>query len=29
MVREDASVGFYGYVYDEYATAGAFNHQSS
>ncbi|MYS55608.1 alpha-mannosidase, partial [Streptomyces sp. SID6013] len=29
MVRQDAAVGFNGYVYDEYATAGAFNHQSS
>ncbi|MEV8090694.1 glycoside hydrolase family 38 C-terminal domain-containing protein [Streptomyces nigra] len=29
MVRQDATVGFNGYVYDEYATAGAFNHQSS
>lgn len=29
MVRQDAVVGFNGYVYDEYATAGAFNHQSS
>ncbi|MEU4144781.1 glycoside hydrolase family 38 C-terminal domain-containing protein [Streptomyces parvulus] len=29
MVRTDAVVGFNGYVYDEYATAGAFNHQSS
>ncbi|MFJ3022967.1 glycoside hydrolase family 38 C-terminal domain-containing protein [Streptomyces tendae] len=29
LVRQDAAVGFNGYVYDEYATAGAFNHQSS
>ncbi|MFJ8148824.1 glycoside hydrolase family 38 C-terminal domain-containing protein [Streptomyces sp. NPDC096048] len=29
MVRTDAVIGFNGYVYDEYATAGAFNHQSS
>ncbi|MER6441883.1 glycoside hydrolase family 38 C-terminal domain-containing protein [Streptomyces sp. NPDC001185] len=29
MVRQDAVIGFNGYVYDEYATAGAFNHQSS
>ncbi|WP_435193383.1 glycoside hydrolase family 38 C-terminal domain-containing protein [Streptomyces sp. NRRL F-5630] len=29
MVRQDAVVGFNGYVYDEYATAGGFNHQSS
>ncbi|MEU6289876.1 glycoside hydrolase family 38 C-terminal domain-containing protein [Streptomyces sp. NPDC046988] len=29
LVRQDAVVGFNGYVYDEYATAGAFNHQSS
>ncbi|MFB6789822.1 alpha-mannosidase [Streptomyces olivaceus] len=29
MVRQDAVVGLNGYVYDEYATAGAFNHQSS
>jgi Glycosyl hydrolases family 38 N-terminal domain/Glycosyl hydrolases family 38 C-terminal domain len=29
LVRQDATVGFNGYVYDEYATAGAFNHQSS
>ncbi|MFE0821611.1 glycoside hydrolase family 38 C-terminal domain-containing protein [Streptomyces sp. NPDC058794] len=29
MVRQDATVGFNGYLYDEYATAGAFNHQSS
>ncbi|MFC9955932.1 glycoside hydrolase family 38 C-terminal domain-containing protein [Streptomyces nigra] len=29
ILRQDAAVGFNGYVYDEYATAGAFNHQSS
>ncbi|MFJ2263746.1 hypothetical protein ACIOKD_36580 [Streptomyces sp. NPDC087844] len=29
LVRQDAVIGFNGYVYDEYATAGAFNHQSS
>ncbi|MFG2923162.1 glycoside hydrolase family 38 C-terminal domain-containing protein [Streptomyces sp. NPDC048305] len=29
LVRQDATVGFNGYVYDEYATAGGFNHQSS
>ncbi|MET9157265.1 glycoside hydrolase family 38 C-terminal domain-containing protein [Streptomyces parvulus] len=29
MVRADAVIRFNGYVYDEYATAGAFNHQSS
>ncbi|WP_329524594.1 alpha-mannosidase [Streptomyces jietaisiensis] len=29
MVRQDAAVGLNGYVYDEYATAGGFNHQSS
>ncbi|MEV5607281.1 glycoside hydrolase family 38 C-terminal domain-containing protein [Streptomyces sp. NPDC052225] len=29
MVRQDAVIGFNGYVYDEYATAGGFNHQSS
>lgn len=29
LVRQDAAIGFNGYVYDEYATAGAFNHQSS
>ncbi len=29
MVRQDAAVGFNGYLYDEYATAGGFNHQSS
>ncbi|MDQ0785011.1 glycoside hydrolase family 38 C-terminal domain-containing protein [Streptomyces sp. B3I8] len=29
LVRQDAVVGFNGYVYDEYATAGGFNHQSS
>ncbi|MFH8469196.1 glycoside hydrolase family 38 C-terminal domain-containing protein [Streptomyces sp. NPDC017991] len=29
LVRQDAVTGFNGYVYDEYATAGAFNHQSS
>ncbi|OWA00173.1 alpha-mannosidase [Streptomyces sp. CS113] len=29
LVRQDAALGFNGYVYDEYATAGAFNHQSS
>ncbi|MFJ8885851.1 alpha-mannosidase [Streptomyces sp. NPDC102402] len=29
LVRQDATVGLNGYVYDEYATAGGFNHQSS
>ncbi|GGV63847.1 alpha-mannosidase [Streptomyces longisporoflavus] len=29
LVRQDATVGFNGYLYDEYATAGGFNHQSS
>ncbi|MFE7170350.1 alpha-mannosidase [Streptomyces sp. NPDC057616] len=29
LVRQDAVIGFNGYVYDEYATAGGFNHQSS
>ncbi|GAA2331254.1 alpha-mannosidase [Streptomyces kunmingensis] len=29
LVRHDAAIGFNGYVYDEYATAGGFNHQSS
>jgi hypothetical protein len=29
LVRQDAAVGFNGYLYDEYATAGGFNHQSS
>ncbi|MCZ4507894.1 hypothetical protein O3Q52_06710 [Streptomyces sp. ActVer] len=29
LVRQDAVIGFNGYVYDEYAKAGAFNHQSS
>ncbi|MFI0724115.1 alpha-mannosidase [Streptomyces sp. NPDC021224] len=29
LVRQDATIGFNGYVYDEYATAGGFNHQSS
>ncbi|MZD06944.1 alpha-mannosidase, partial [Streptomyces sp. SID5785] len=29
LVRQDAALGFNGYVYDEYATAGGFNHQSS
>ncbi len=29
MVRQDAVVGFNGYVYDEYATVSGFNHQSS
>lgn len=29
LVRQDATIGFNGYLYDEYATAGGFNHQSS
>ncbi|AXK37627.1 alpha-mannosidase [Streptomyces armeniacus] len=29
LVRQDATVGLNGYLYDEYATAGGFNHQSS
>ncbi|MEU6852376.1 glycoside hydrolase family 38 C-terminal domain-containing protein [Actinacidiphila alni] len=29
LVDQDAAVGFNSYLYDEYATAGAFNHQSS
>ncbi|WP_285563909.1 alpha-mannosidase [Streptomyces sp. RTGN2] len=29
LVRQDATLGLNGYVYDEYATAGGFNHQSS
>lgn len=29
LVRQDATVGFNGYLYDEYGTAGGFNHQSS
>ncbi|WP_055697951.1 glycoside hydrolase family 38 C-terminal domain-containing protein [Streptomyces silaceus] len=29
LVREDAIVGFNGYVHDSYTTAGAFNHNSS
>ncbi|MEV0529886.1 alpha-mannosidase [Streptomyces sp. NPDC050439] len=29
LVRQDSTVGFNGYLYDEYATAGGFNHQSS
>ncbi|MET9768089.1 glycoside hydrolase family 38 C-terminal domain-containing protein [Streptomyces sp. NPDC006415] len=29
LVRQDATVGFNGYLYDQYATAGGFNHQSS
>lgn len=29
LVRQDAALGLNGYVYDEYATAGGFNHQSS
>ncbi|MGC4947092.1 alpha-mannosidase [Streptomyces sp. DT224] len=29
LVRQDATVGLNAYVYDEYATAGGFNHQSS
>ena len=28
IVRQDSVVGFNGYVYDEYASAGGFNHQS-
>lgn len=29
LIRQDVTVGFNGYLYDEYATAGGFNHQSS
>lgn len=29
LVRQDAVFGFNGYIYDRYATAGGFNHQSS
>ncbi|MDJ1134679.1 alpha-mannosidase [Streptomyces iconiensis] len=29
LVRQDAATGLNGYLYDEYATAGGFNHQSS
>lgn len=29
LIRQDAAVGLNGYLYDEYATAGGFNHQSS
>ena len=28
IVRQDSVVGFNGYIYDEYASAGGFNHQS-
>ncbi|MEV0408244.1 hypothetical protein [Actinoallomurus sp. NPDC050550] len=28
LVRQDAVFGFNGYIYDQYATAGGFNHQS-
>ncbi|MGW6057796.1 glycoside hydrolase family 38 N-terminal domain-containing protein [Streptomyces sp. NPDC055189] len=29
LVRQDATVGFNGYIHDSYTTAGAFNHNSS
>jgi hypothetical protein len=29
LVRQDAALGLNGYLYDQYATAGGFNHQSS